>query len=71
MVTNVLQSDNPIYRRRLFWHRIGIFLSVVAMALGLTALLWILIVLLINGLGAVDLHMFTHNSSKTSRERNL
>jgi phosphate transport system permease protein len=30
------------------------------MAIGLSALLWILAVLLINGLGAVDLHMFTH-----------
>lgn len=68
MVTNVLQSDNPIYRRRLFWHRIGIFLSVVAMALGLTALLWILIVLLINGLGAVDLHMFTHTTPAPGSE---
>jgi phosphate transport system permease protein len=68
MATNVLQSDNPIYRRRLFWHRIGIFLSVTAMALGLTALLWILIVLLINGLGAVDLHMFTHTTPAPGSE---
>ena len=60
MSSNVLRSDNPIYRRRLFWHRAGILLSVVAMAIGLSALLWILAVLLINGLGAVDLHMFTH-----------
>ena len=60
MSSHVLRSDNPIYRRRLFWHRAGILLSVVAMAIGLSALLWILAVLLINGLGAVDLHMFTH-----------
>mgnify|MGYP006266785565 FL=1 len=68
MSADVLRSDNPIYRRRLRWHRIGIFLSVVAMALGLTALLWILAVLLINGLGAVDLHMFTHTTPAPGSE---
>lgn len=68
MVTNVLQSDNPIYRRRLFWHRLGIFLSVTAMAFGLAALFWILIVLLINGVGAVDLHMFTHTTPAPGSE---
>ncbi len=68
MASNVLQSDNPIYRRRLFWHRIGIFLSVAAMATGLSALLWILTVLLINGLGAVDLHMFTHTTPAPGSE---
>lgn len=68
MASNVLQSDNPIYRRRLFWHRIGIFLSVAAMATGLSALLWILTVLLINGLGAVDLHMLTHTTPAPGSE---
>ena len=68
MSSHVLQSDNPIYRRRLFWHRVGIFLSVVAMAAGLFALLWILAVLLINGLGAVDLHMFTHTTPAPGSE---
>ena len=68
MASNVLQSDNPIYRRRLFWHRIGIFMSVVAMAAGLIALLWILAVLLINGLGAVNLHMFTHTTPAPGSE---
>ena len=68
MSSHVLQSDNPIYRRRLFWHRVGIALSVVAMAAGLFALLWILAVLLINGLGAVDLHMFTHTTPAPGSE---
>ena len=68
MASNVLQSDNPIYRRRLFWHRTGIFLSVAAMAVGLISLLWILAVLLINGLGAVDLHMFTHTTPAPGSE---
>ena len=68
MNSHVLQSDNPIYRRRLFWHRAGIFMSVVAMAAGLFALLWILAVLLINGLGAVDMHMFTHTTPAPGSE---
>ena len=68
MSSHVLRSDNPIYRRRLFWHRAGILLSVVAMAIGLSALLWILAVLLINGLGAVDLHMFTHTTPAPGSE---
>lgn len=68
MSSHVLRSDNPIYRRRLFWHRAGIMLSVVAMAIGLSALLWILAVLLINGLGAVDLHMFTHTTPAPGTE---
>jgi len=68
MSSHVLRSDNPIYRRRLFWHRAGIMLSAVAMAIGLSALLWILAVLLINGLGAVDLHMFTHTTPAPGTE---
>ena len=68
MASNVLQSDNIIYRRRLLWHRVGIFLSVTAMAVGLISLLWILAVLLINGLGAVDLHMFTHTTPAPGSE---
>jgi len=68
MSSHVLQSDNPIYRRRLFWHRVGIFMSVVAMAAGLFALLWILAVLLINGLGAVDMHIFTHTTPAPGSE---
>ena len=62
MTSHVLRSDNAIYRRRLFWHRVGIFLSVAAMASGIIALLWILSVLLINGLGAFHLSMFTHTT---------
>ena len=68
MASNVLQSDNPIYRRRLFWHRVGIFFSVCAMVSGIVVLLWILSVLLINGLGAVDLAMFTHTTPAPGSE---
>ena len=63
-----LKSDNPIYRRRLLSHRIGISLSVCAMAFGIGFLLWILSVLLINGLGAIDLDLFTKNTPAPGSE---
>jgi phosphate transport system permease protein len=50
---------NPVYRRRLLGHRIGIALSVCAMAVGLGFLLWILATLLINGFGALSHTLFT------------
>jgi len=40
-------AANPIYRRRLYAHRFGIALSVLAMAIGLGALGWILWTLLV------------------------
>ena len=49
---------NPVYRKRLLRHRIGIALSVVAMLVGLFFLLWILSTLLIKGFGALSLDMF-------------
>ncbi len=65
---NPFKSDNPIYRRRLVGHRIGIALSVLAMAFGVSFLLWILAVLLINGLGAIDISMFTHDTPAPGSE---
>ena len=65
---NPFKSDNPIYRRRLVGHRIGIALSVLAMAFGVSFLLWILAVLLINGLGAIDIGMFTHDTPAPGSE---
>jgi phosphate transport system permease protein len=49
---------NPVYRKRLLKHRIGITLSVAAMAIGLIFLLWILTTLLIKGVNGVSLAMF-------------
>ena len=57
-----LKPNNPIYRRRLIQHRIGIMLSISAMAVGISSLLWILAVLLINGFGAIDIDIFTHTT---------
>jgi phosphate transport system permease protein len=62
MSTTLWQSNNPIYRRRLIKHRVGILLSISAMAVGIVSLLWILAVLLINGIGAIDIEMFTHTT---------
>lgn len=49
---------NPVYRKRLLRHRIGIALSVSAMLVGLFFLGWILTTLLINGFGALSLDLF-------------
>lgn len=53
---------NPVYRRRLWAHRIGITLSVFAMALGIAFLAWILSTLLLKGLSAIDIDMFTQST---------
>ena len=62
MHADPMKSDNPIYRKRLLKHRIGITLSVLSMAFGIGFLLWILAVLFINGLSAIDIPMFTENT---------
>ncbi|MES2130176.1 MAG: phosphate ABC transporter permease PstA [Pseudomonadota bacterium] len=55
-------TPNPVYRKRLIVHRIGIALSVFAMAIGLAFLAWILVTLLIKGFGALSLNMFTQTT---------
>jgi phosphate transport system permease protein len=55
-------SSNHVYQRRLLMHRVGITLSFLSMAIGIAFLLWILSVLLINGLGAIDLAIFTETT---------
>ncbi len=53
---------NPIYRKRLWMHRIGITLSFLAMAIGLFFLMWILFTLIVKGFGAVSMSMFTETT---------
>ncbi|MDB5910239.1 MAG: pstA, partial [Massilia sp.] len=53
---------NPVYRQRLLRHRIGIALSVVAMALGLAVLAWILSTLLAKGFGGLSAAIFTQDT---------
>ncbi len=68
LANDPFKSDNPIYLRRLLWHRVGIALSVAAMAFGITFLLWILAVLFIDGLGAIKLAMFTQTTPAPGSE---
>ncbi len=65
---DTFKSNNPIYLRRLLWHRIGILLSVGAMAFGIAFLLWILAVLFIDGLGAITGAMFTQSTPAPGSE---
>jgi phosphate transport system permease protein len=53
---------NSVYRRRLWQHRIGIALSVLAMAIGIFFLMWILITLLLKGGGALSIAMFSETT---------
>jgi phosphate transport system permease protein len=59
---------NPVYRKRLLVHRIGITLSVIAMSIGLIFLIWILSTLLIKGLGALSIDMFTQDTPAPGSE---
>ncbi len=54
--------NQNLYKQRLWKNRIGIALSMTAMALGLFVLLWILSVLFINGIKAIDWNMFTQST---------
>ncbi|WP_371861169.1 phosphate ABC transporter permease PstA [Pseudoduganella lutea] len=53
---------NPVYRKRLWTHRIGIAMSVAAMSVGVIVLLWILATLLINGFAALTPALFTETT---------
>ncbi|MGZ3183874.1 MAG: phosphate ABC transporter permease PstA [Telluria sp.] len=53
---------NAVYRKRLLAHRVGIALSIAAMAVGLVFLFWILAELLVKGFGGLSLHIFTEST---------
>ncbi|NHZ39195.1 phosphate ABC transporter permease PstA [Massilia aquatica] len=53
---------NPVYRKRLWKHRIGIALSVLAMSVGLIFLMWILSTLLIKGFAGISLDLFINDT---------
>jgi len=60
---------NPaLYRQRKLANRVGLTLSMGAMALGLAVLLWILAVLFYNGLTAMDLKLFTQDTPAPGTE---
>ncbi|SMP46152.1 phosphate ABC transporter permease PstA [Noviherbaspirillum suwonense] len=59
---------NPVYRRRLLTHRVGIALSVLAMAFGIFFLLWILGTLVVKGFGAIDPALFAESTPAPGSE---
>ncbi|MEW6025108.1 MAG: phosphate ABC transporter permease PstA [Pseudomonadota bacterium] len=63
-----MNVTNPVYRKRLLAHRIGIALSVLAMAIGLAFLAWILWTLLANGFGALSTTMFSGDTPAPGSE---
>ncbi|WP_110254035.1 phosphate ABC transporter permease PstA [Undibacterium pigrum] len=63
MENSTMQSaSNPVYRRRVLMHKIGITLSSIAMALGVFFLMWILFTLLLKGSSAITFAMFTEST---------
>ncbi|MFM9435463.1 phosphate transport system permease protein [Janthinobacterium sp. CG_23.3] len=59
---------NPVYRRRLFVHRVGIALSVLAMSVGLIFLVWILATLLVKGFDGLTLNLLTQTTPAPGSE---
>ncbi|GGC05248.1 phosphate transport system permease protein PstA [Oxalicibacterium flavum] len=70
MSNDVMQAaaGNPVYRKRLMIHRAGIALSFLAMVLGLFFLGWILFTLVVKGIGAIGLDIFTHTTPAPGSE---
>ena len=64
----MLMQSSPLYRRRKRTNLIGLSLSMIAMSLGLVALLWILFVLFSNGLAALELTLFTNDTPAPGSE---
>ncbi len=60
--------NQVLYRRRKLANAVGLSLSMVAMALGLTVLLWILFVLFRNGFAALDWNLFTKSTPAPGTE---
>jgi phosphate transport system permease protein len=63
-----MQVDNTLYMKRRIASQIGLALSMSAMAVGLAVLIWILYILFSNGLSALDLNLFTHDTPAPGSE---
>ena len=59
---------NPVYKSRLLKHKIGIFFSTVAMALGIFFLMWILATLVFKGVGSLNWAVFTQATPPPGEE---
>jgi phosphate transport system permease protein len=55
-------AANPVYRKRVWVNRIGLLLSMLAMAVGMAFLMWILWTITYNGFGALSKTLFTHST---------
>ena len=60
--TDQAQAMNPVYRRRLMQHRMGMLFSFLAMGLGLFVLAWILLSLVVKGVAALNFGLLTENT---------
>lgn len=60
--------NSNLYRKRKFINRLGLTLSMAAMAVGLFVLLWILAILFKNGFAALDWAMFTKSTPAPGSE---
>ena len=56
------QAINPVYRKRLMQHRLGMLFSFLAMGMGLFVLAWILLTLVFKGVAALNLGLLTENT---------
>ena len=63
-----MQIDNNLYKKRRIASRIGLALSMSAMAVGLAVLIWILYILFSNGFAAVDLNLFSQDTPAPGTE---
>ena len=63
-----MNMNQGLYRRRRLANAWGMATSMVAMGLGLTVLLWILVVLFSNGFAALDLNMLTQDTPAPGTE---
>ena len=62
MNAHMTTKPNSLYQSRKRTNLVGLTLSMLAMSLGLVALLWILFVLFSNGLAALELTLFTNDT---------
>jgi phosphate transport system permease protein len=60
--------NQKLYQRRRWANAQGLVLSMIAMAVGLAVLLWILFVLFSNGIAAIDWNMFTQDTPAPGSE---
>ena len=63
-----MHIDHTLYMKRRIASQIGLALSMSAMAVGLAVLIWILYILFSNGLSALDLNLFTHDTPAPGTE---